>query len=108
MHLNFPVLFKQIIGSDSSFSQVLCIVLPSTVILPHFIMYVDALKNTHTFKNYCEILLGERHYKKEVTISTFDSDILYKAHFGIMKRTKTFNSLGGRRESFLFLRIILV
>lgn len=64
--------------------------------------------NIHTFKNYCEILLGERHYKKEIIISTFDPDILYKAHFGITERNKTFNNSGGKEESFLFLRIILV
>lgn len=69
-------------------------------------MYVGALKNTHTFIKHHKIFLAEGHYKKKVIIPTINPNILYKADFGIVKRTKTWNNLEVRRNPFI-LRIIL-
>lgn len=38
----------------------------------------------------------------KIIIPKINPNILYKADFGIVKRTKTFNNLGVREESFYF------
>ena len=77
-------------------------VLPSTVILLRFIVYVSALKNTHTFIKHHKISLGEWHNKKKIIIPTINPAILNKADFGIVKRTKMCNNLRVMKESFYF------